>query len=605
MAQQDTGMNWNAKDNWLTDLGGIVIAQINGGLAFDGITDQPIPRCSSDQETVENGYFLYRLQSNNHEIYVSANNDYDILVWRDGRTQYMISTSYDAEMRVVEYYNGSFYNTSIVNPNNTEGDYYYNSFAYIATGFYPGPTVPNWTLSTAISKITSSVTPIAKLNPGYAVVCVAQWYTPEGNELISPVLISTNPDFTILSYDGTTPASGQTTFDFLYDGLRFYMTLLGGNTEPISTTFPYADLRQFAASMPSKIFSLLASESFANIIVAESPDPYTNETDPSAEEGGDGENPDDDPVEEETLPLPSVSGLGFCTIYVPSDTDLLRLAQYLWGGNLDLDNFLKLFANPMDSILGLSAVPVSLPGTSSPVYMGGQLLENITLPRFTGRTFVKVDMGTMTIDERWGSYLDYDPYTELSLYLPFIGIKNIKADDVMKKTISLTYSIDILSGACVAYIRPVGKSVLYEWSGQCAMQIPITGQNWDNVFATATATAVSLGAALFSPSPVSAGAIASTAVQAISAKPRVERSGAVSGLSGFLGQLRPYLIRVIPDAYIPNEQNKYIGYPSFITVNLGNLTGYNEVSSIHLEGIPATGNELSEIETLLKGGVIF
>lgn len=47
------------------------------------------------------------------------------------------------------------------------------------------------------------------------------------------------------------------------------------------------------------------------------------------------------------------------------------------------------------------------------------------------------------------------------------------------------------------------------------------------------------------------------------------------------------------------------GYPSYITAKLGDLEGYTEIDSIHLENIGATESELSEIESILKGGVIF
>lgn len=446
---------------------------------------------------------------------------------------------------------------------------------------------------------------------GYAVACFATWITPEGTHLLAPVLISTLPAAAIITEDGTTPATGSTEFDFLYDGVRFYMTIVGGiNADRAyirDTAVEVAHLEQFAAAAPAKVFNLIANSSFSNIVILDSPDPYEDETDPSGSDGGDGEDQDDDPVEEETLPIPSVSGLGFSTIYVPTAADLHSLAGYLWSGGLNLDTFLKLFANPMDSILGLSAVPVSLPGTYEPIYLGGQLLQGVTMPRYTGRTAVKVDMGTVTISERWGAYLDYDPYTEFSIYLPFVGIKNIKADDIMGKTVSLMYNIDILSGACVAYLRPVGGSVLYEWAGQCAMQIPITGNNWDNIFSTAISTAVALGGAMAAPAsaPMLAGSVASAAVQAVAAKPRVERSGAVTGVTGFLGQLRPYIIRTIPNAYIPADQNRFIGYPAYINVDLAAVTGYNVVDSIHLEDVPATGAELEEIESILRGGVIF
>ena len=67
----------------------------------------------------------------------------------------------------------------------------------------------------------------------------------------------------------------------------------------------------------------------------------------------------------------------------------------------------------------------------------------------------------------------------------------------------------------------------------------------------------------------------------------------------------PYLILISPRQALPSKQNEFIGYPSLITVQLTELSGYTEVQSIHLENIPATQEELAEIESLLEGGVIF
>lgn len=625
MAQQDTGLGWSAKSEWLTSPSGAIAAIVTGG-----VTD-PVPVNNTAYTTAEAVTLLYP-QGVYYREYPSEDPVYPLLFSQDianfpdiGAFIYIdVPYAYIIYVAETDPSSNGFVGVAAYKGNpatqlfsssgsntwayNASSGLYYRQSSLPNASFTPG-TLPIFTsVQDGLDTFVSSRKLVYKLQSGPAVVCAAEWVTPEGTTLISPVLISTVPNATIMSYDAQTPAPELTTFNFVLDGLVFYMSLIGGNFEPVETTYEYANLVQFAAAEPVKVFRLLAGSSFANILVTDAVDPYNGEGGGSGEEGGGGDtDPEDDPVEEETLPIPAVSGLGFSTIYVPTAYDLYQLASYLWGGNLDLDNFLRLFANPMDSILGLSAVPVALSGTYEPIYLGGQLLQGVTMPRYSGRTAVKVDMGSVSISERWGSYLDYDPYTEFSVYLPFIGIKNIKADDVMGKTVSLMYNIDILSGACVAYLRTSGGSVLYEWAGQCAMQIPITGSNWDNIFSTAISTAVTLGGAMVAPAsaPMLAGSVASAAVQAVAAKPRVERSGAVTGVTGFLGQLRPYIIRTIPEAYIPNDQNKFIGYPSYISASLGSLTGYNEVASIHLENIPATGDELSELESILKGGVIF
>ena len=88
-------------------------------------------------------------------------------------------------------------------------------------------------------------------------------------------------------------------------------------------------------------------------------------------------------------------------------------------------------------------------------------------------------------------------------------------------------------------------------------------------------------------------------------KPNFEKSGSMGGMGGMLAVQTPYLILTRPKQALPERQNTFTGYPSFITMSLKDCTGYTEIDSIHLENIPATESELSEIESLLKGGVIF
>lgn len=620
MAQQDTGLGWSAKGEWLTS-GNPTIAALNiiGGASYPG---QPIPKnMTSAAEIVQAGYHYFDAvnQYYSDECYCATEGDEDVLIADITPEQIpnwygfiFISPTENAKVNLAarrsSQPNPIIINTLTLSSRDSVTGLYFATISGGNAGVSQQSYAPLFNTSReALDAVQITQLPYVKLNQGPAVACLAEWYTPEGADLISPVLISTVPEYTVISTDGATPSVDMTTFNFLYQGARFYMSIIGGNTDTLTSDFPSPDLRQFGASMPVKIFNLIAAESLANIIVGTAPDPYENEAGTSTEEGGDGEDQEDDPVEEETLPVPSVAGHGFCTIYVPSAQELGQMSSYLWSGAFDVDQVIKLFSNPMDSILGLSAVPVSLSGTSEQIYLGGVALTNITMPKYTGRTSVKVDFGTTTIDERWGSYLDYEPYTEFSIYLPFIGIKPMKADDIMGKTISLMYNIDILSGGCVAYIRPAGGSVLYEWSGQCALQIPVTSRNYDNVFQTAMSVVGAVGAAVVAPAsaPVLSGAVASAAVQAAATKPRIERSGTVNGITGFLGQLRPYIIRTIPEAFIPADQNKFIGYPAYINVALSGIQGYNEVDSIHLENVPATGAELEEIESILKGGVIF
>lgn len=617
MAQIDTNMGWSAADGWLTNAAGVHMGDLGivGGPLFP---NQPLAtNVTTQTDCLTQGIHVDTRINGTGGTTFAAANDYPVLIYavQTSTTEYAYRAIATSNQAKVCWVSGSNWNPSTPAANqwsydSVTGLYYYASFTTHSTRYYTfNNTIPVFADDrTALDAVSISTTPLYKLNPNYAVACLINWTGVDGTYW-TPVLISTDMTATAISSDQSAVIPGIQTDSFLYNGRRFLMSYVRGIAGTPQS--PIVNILDMAGPLMSaeEVFRGIAGPSYANILVTTVPDPYEDESGSSEEEGGGGEDPEDDPVEEELLPMPSVAGHGFCTIYIPTSAELEAMANYLWSGNFDVSQVLKLFSNPMDSILGLSAVPLTLYGVDPPdqIYLGGVPVGSVTMHRYGGRTAVKVDMGTTTITERYGAYLDYDPYTEFSIYLPFIGIKPIKADDIMGKTLSLMYHIDILSGGCIAYLRPVGGSVLYEWSGQCAVQIPVTGRSFDNVFQSAMSLLTAAGAAITAPAaaPVLTGAVASAAVQAVASKPRVERSGAMNGITGFLGQQRPYIIRTTPEAYIPADQNKFVGYPAYITLNLSSLTGYNEVASIHLEGIPATADELSEIETILKEGVIF
>ena len=282
---------------------------------------------------------------------------------------------------------------------------------------------------------------------------------------------------------------------------------------------------------------------------------------------------------------------------------MASLASYMWAGAFDLNTFRKIFADPMDCILGLSIVPVDVPAGSAAEVKVGNIGTGIYMTTAASQ-YVEVDCGSLNVEEFWGAYLDYEPFTKAEIYLPYIGTHPIAVDDIMGKTVHVVYHVDILSGACVAYVK-CGDSVLYSFIGQCSSSIPITGNDWTNVVNGVLSIAGSIGTMVATggaAAPAAVGSIVSTAVNQM--KPSVEKSGSLSGTGGMMGIQVPYLILTRPRQALPVKQNAYTGYPSFITSNLGTLTGYTEVEEIHLENVPATSGELTEIVSLLKGGVI-
>lgn len=305
-----------------------------------------------------------------------------------------------------------------------------------------------------------------------------------------------------------------------------------------------------------------------------------------------------------SLPTLSAVDAGFITLFKPSISELTALASYMWTGAFDLDSFKKIFANPMDCILGMSIVPVAVPSGGSSTVKVGNISTGVSMTKASTQ-YVALDCGSVKIKEYWGAYLDYAPYTKAQIYLPYIGMRELDIDDVMDKTLHVVYHVDILSGACIAYIQSEG-TVVYSFIGQCSSSVPISGNDWTNVVNGVLNIAGAIGSTIATgglTAPIAG--VASIASTVASSKPTVERSGSISGTGGLMGVQTPYLIITWPKECVPDNQGGFIGYPSYVTTLLNDLTGYNKISSIHLENVSATENEKAEIESLLKEGVIF
>lgn len=380
-------------------------------------------------------------------------------------------------------------------------------------------------------------------------------------------------------------------------------------TNPTSNTFGhvtlyFSDNSWFVTDTSAQIPSY-----FTEIFSGSKPfkptnDPYAS-GDITEKDGGNGDfDNTSDPIDIPPLPTVSAVDTGFMTLFTPSLQNMRDLAAYMWANPLfDVNAYKKILANPMDAILGLSLVPVTIPANTAKQVTVGNIPTGISMP-VADNQFIEVDCGSINVNEHWGAYLDYSPYTKCELYLPYCGIHPIDTDDVMATTVKVVYHVDILTGACCAYVK-CGDSVLYTFTGQLATTIPITGNDWTsmiNGIINATTAIGSMAATGGLTAPMAVSEVASTVIN--TAKPTMERSGSLSGTGGMMATQYPYLILTRPRQALPELQNKFSGYPSFISSYLSDLSGYTEVYSVHLEGISATGVELSEIEQILKGGVI-
>ena len=412
-------------------------------------------------------------------------------------------------------------------------------------------------------------------------------------------------------------------------------------------------------------------------------DPYGNIIPENEAEGGEstgtGITPSE-PVPEPDPLIVSSADTGFTRIYNPSLSQLQDFAHYMWTDTNIFQtvwNHVKqYFEDPMDAFIALNILPVSIPSSGSEevrlLFINTGKYMNVA-----SNQFVTVELGELTLNEAYGSALDYAPNTQIDLFLPYIGTVSVDADEVMGRRVKLTYKVDICTGVCVAILKVEldiegGKAFfpLYQFTGNCAIRIPFTAANMDGyinaALNAAKIAAVAAGAGLASmaagagtaemttTSAANAGTSLSTEVAShapitpatlaagfpalrlgdavrnasqnaslfnaaatcmkhvpsaigirASMKPRFEKSSGFVGNSGYMSYKVPFFIMKVPRMVNPGEYGKYNGYPSLSYQMFSVLNGYAEIQQVQLTNINATANELDEIQSMLKSGVIF
>ena len=303
--------------------------------------------------------------------------------------------------------------------------------------------------------------------------------------------------------------------------------------------------------------------------------------------------------------LPTGSASSLWAIYNPTQAELNSFGAWLWSSNF-IEQLKKLFNDPMQAIIGVHKVFATPSTGSSQTIKCGYIDSGVSAKTVTSQ-YTTVDCGKAVVREYFGNVFDYDPFTKISLFLPFIGIVPLNTADVMRGKVSVKYSIDVISGACLAEVtitRDSSGGILYTYSGSAIVSYPLSSGSYMGVVQSALTTAIGIGMGIASGG-ASAGLMAGSVLSGVtSARTNVQHSGQFSGCSGAMGGKKPYLIITRPQTRTPTNINKYTGLPAYAEGKLSEFSGYTKVKEVHVESQSAYSGEIEEITALLKSGVI-
>lgn len=352
--------------------------------------------------------------------------------------------------------------------------------------------------------------------------------------------------------------------------------------------------------------------------------------------------------------LPNLSGLGsFSNVYAVTSNNLKSLSDWLWYSAVSDDTstvFLKKLGligdNPLSAIISLQAYPFDvtnyIQGNLQTLQVGYNTATNITTQtalqgvkldlsdRYDNGLTARIDFGTINLSQHFFNFFDYEPYTAITLYIPFVGFVDLTPSQIVGHNIRVVLDFEVLTGACVGTVY-IDNTVLVSKNGKLSIDIPLTGVNSaeyanavNNSALDSKQNAVNMvTAGIDSIASLASGniggvlsGITSLTQTAINAEriqnnreflaPSYSSSGGYTANSSTFLPYYPYLqiTRPIIQDYDTTDYRQSLGYACNIPCKISDCSGYCEFAQVNFDGITATETELRELHSLLQNGVI-
>lgn len=291
------------------------------------------------------------------------------------------------------------------------------------------------------------------------------------------------------------------------------------------------------------------------------------------------------------------SGIGVLTTTFKMTKDRLQqLGRFLWGSNI-FDNFSLICNNPIENIISCKSIPLSLDGSTQKIILGN--VDTGVNGDKVSNNFAKQNIGSITITEKYNNFLDYAPYTNVIIYLPYVGFKELDTNLVMEKTLSISYTVDIITGGCLCQIKS-NNVKLYEFNGNLGIDIPITASNRAQVEAGYISSGIGIASSVASGNIV--GAVTSL-INSAESQYHYASTSSPNPMCVASTNRTCYVIIDRPTYQTLKSFNHTRGKKCYLTKTINTLNGYTICDEhIDLSGISATDSEKEELIKILSSG---
>ena len=287
-----------------------------------------------------------------------------------------------------------------------------------------------------------------------------------------------------------------------------------------------------------------------------------------------------------------------------------------------VDNIKRLWTNPAEYVISLVCYPfdvdsTGLTTTSGVVSVGG-VSSDIAAAALTDKGVPYFYGGSVMVDNYYNSYLDYEPYTSIDIYIPYIGVRPLNVSQVVGHTLCIGYYIDLNTQQITALIGLDGQGgnlgqVVTQFVGSIGIQTPLSGTTAQdmirNIVAQTSGLITGVGAiagGVMSANPaLLASGVASTSNALLGGGHTAPSYyGSLSPVSGLYTPQVAYLIinrprQAMPAAYLTQQ-----GFSSNYSGKVSQFSGYLECASVSIASTNTmTEQEQQDIINLLTGGI--
>ena len=262
---------------------------------------------------------------------------------------------------------------------------------------------------------------------------------------------------------------------------------------------------------------------------------------------------------------------------------------------------------PVSQIFGSGNIPenireckfipfnVGTTGGAIPIYLGTFVTQ-----QSLGKLATETVHRTATVNIPWQAtdYRRRSPFTEVYLYLPYIGMTKLSSENLVGQTsITVAYTLGMRDGSLICTVSSGGE-ILGQYSGNVAASVPVGVSN------------ISLGhaapALLATAASVATDSLATFGMASIqyanAVTPNYSCIGGLDGVAATGANQNITCYTVFHDTIAaPNQHLQVIGAPTMCSKTLGSLTGYCQCADAHVAA-PAESGELDEIDAFLNSG---